>query len=191
MLALVFESAPAPPHWLCSGKQSPPLPGQGQSLATPRAGAAGKGKVQEDSLGWGWGVPTGTPSFLPHSFHEEVYRSSVKVKPLASGIKARLWHLAMGVTSPSCRVLLGKMRTGSDTAGGGTGARGSSMGDHRHRGKPGRRWETVLSSRRPSEQGSLAYLAEHCLRSSGGGWDEACIQIQTKGRSPKTTLQLI
>lgn len=74
------------------------LPSQGQSLATPRAGAAGKGKVQEDSLGWGWGVPTGTPSFLPHSFHEEVYRSSVKVKPLASGIKARLWHLAMGAT---------------------------------------------------------------------------------------------
>ena len=30
-----------------------------------------------------------------------------------------------------------------------------------------------------------------CLRSLGWGWDEACIQVQTKGRSLRTTFLLI
>ena len=36
-----------------------------------------------------------------------------------------------------------------------------------------------------------AWWCESCFRSSGQGWGEACIQIQTEGRRLRTALLLI
>lgn len=100
MLALVFESAPAPPHWLCSGKQSPPSSPVKVNPWPPLGPVQlGRGKFRKIHWGGGGGSPQEHLLFSPTvSTKRCIEVVSVKVKPLASGIKARLWHLAMGAT---------------------------------------------------------------------------------------------
>ena len=66
------------------------------------------------------------------------------------------------------------------------------IGDHTQRGKPGGCWETTklreaIRIRQPYMNSGVGELPQVI----GWGWDEACIQIQTKGKCLKTTLQLI
>ena len=58
---------------------------------------------------------------------------------------------------------------------------GEMLGDHSKFKKVIRTRQACLTS----------WRSKNRLRSLGGGWDEACIQIQTKGKSLRTALRLI
>ena len=73
---------------------------------------------------------------------------------------------------------------------------GVPVGDHEWRGGLGEFGEITWVGDclgGPSEQAGLLdyWRPEICLRSLGGGWGEAYIQVQTKGRSVRTFLLLI
>ena len=66
------------------------------------------------------------------------------------------------------------------------------IGDHGLRGRLGDVGRLKVQEGHQNEAALLhQWRCENCLMSLGGEWDEACFQIQTKGKSLRTTLFLI
>ena len=62
-------------------------------------------------------------------------------------------------------------------------------GDHSQRGTPGGGAHCQLKKAIRTRQACLTSRCENCLRSLGGRWEGARIQIQTRGESLQTPLQ--